>query len=163
MNEARIGKQIGRAPEQLDAGAFLFRFQDLDDGIEIFVGFAQRLAFRRDVAVMKGVERRAEFFDELERGPRAIFGIGHRVRAVVPRTDGGADAKRVGAGAAKRVPIDDREAQMIAHGFAFDDFGGVVMFKGQRIFGFWPFVFELRYVFKCNVHGIKKLQALLEV
>jgi len=107
VNEARIGKQVGRAPEQFDAGALLFLLHDFDDGVEIFVRLAQRLAFRRDVTVMKGIEWRAEFFDELERHPRAIFGIGHRVRAVVPRTNGGANAERVGAGAAKCVPIHD--------------------------------------------------------
>ena len=153
VNEARIGKQVGRAPEQFDAGALLFGFQDLDDGVEIFVRLAQCPAFRRDIAVVKGVERRAEFLDELERDPRAVFGIGHRVRAVVPRADGGANAERVGAGAAERVPIDDREAQMIAHGFAGDDFGGVVMFEGQRIFGFRAFEFYFRDIFKNSFHG----------
>ena len=137
-----MGKEIGRAPEQFDAGALLFLFEHLHDGIEIFVRLAQRPAFRRNVAVMKGIERRAEFFNELERDPRAIFGIGHRIGAIVPRPDRRAHPERIGERVAERVPIDDRKAQMLPHGFAFDDFGGVVMFEGQWVSGFRSFVFD---------------------
>ena len=142
MNEPRMGEEIGRAPQQFDAGALLFPFQDFDDGVEIFVGLAQRFAFRRDVAVMKGIERRAEFFNELERDPRAILGIGHRIGAIVPWPDRRAHPERIGERVAERVPIDDRKAQMFAQGFALDDFSRVVMFEGQRVFGFRPFVFD---------------------
>jgi hypothetical protein len=68
--------------------------------------------------------------------------------------DGGADAEGVGARTAKRVPIDDREAQMVAQGFALDDFSRVVMFEGQRVFGFRPFVFDFLNVFKCHSHKL---------
>jgi hypothetical protein len=52
-------------------------------------------------------------------------------------------SKEVGAGATKRMPVDDRKMQVVAHRFAFDDFGRLVMFEGQRVPGFRPFEFDL--------------------
>jgi len=37
---------------------------------------------------------------------------------------------------------------MLPHGFAFDDFGGVVMFEGQWIPGFRSFVFDFEMFLK---------------
>ena len=59
VNEARIGKQVRRAPEQFDAGAFLFLLQNLGDGVEVLVRLGKCLAFRRDIAVVECVKRRA--------------------------------------------------------------------------------------------------------
>jgi hypothetical protein len=58
------------------------------------------------------------------------------------------------------MPVDDRKMQVVAHRFAFDDFGRLVMFEGQRVPGFRPFEFDLRNVFECSVHGNKKLQTV---
>ena len=46
VDVTRIGKEIGGAPEQLDAGALLFFFEHFDHGVEILVGFAEALAPR---------------------------------------------------------------------------------------------------------------------
>ena len=45
VHVTRIGKEIGRAPEQLDAGALLFFLQNLHDGVEVLVRLAQVFAF----------------------------------------------------------------------------------------------------------------------
>ena len=106
-------KQIGRAPQQFDAGALLFLLQHLDDGVEILVGLGEVCAFRRDVAVVEGVEGRAELLDELEGDARAVLGVLDRSwsrrptgRMAVPTPNG------IAAGAAEGVPVDNREAQM---------------------------------------------------
>ena len=39
MHEPRVAKHVGGAPQQLDPGALLLLFQDVDDGIQICVGF----------------------------------------------------------------------------------------------------------------------------
>ena len=96
--------------------------------------------FRRDVAIVKGVKRRAEFFDEFKSRAHAVLRV---LTDSVPSSHGRmhrARAERIAARAAKRVPVNDREAQMIAHRFALDDFVGVVMFEGERVFGFRAFV-----------------------
>ena len=152
MHEPRIGEQIGRAPEQFDAGALLLFFQHFDHRVEIRVGLAQVFAFRRDVAVVEGVKRRAELFDELEGRPGAVLGVGHGVRPVVPRADGCAHAEGVGQRVAEGVPVHHGEAELFLHGFALDHLGGVVMFERQWISGFGPFEFDFRNVLKRGLH-----------
>ena len=79
---------------------------------------AKRLAFRRNVAVVEAVKRRAEFFDEFKRHARAVLRVANGAGAVVPRTLHRARAERIAAGAAERVPINHGETQMLAHRFA---------------------------------------------
>ena len=66
VHVARIAEQVGRAPEQLDAGPLLLLLDDLDDGVEVLVGLGQRLALGGDVAVVEAEERGAELLHELE-------------------------------------------------------------------------------------------------
>ena len=96
VHVARIAEEIGRAPEQLDAGPLLLFFEHLDDGVEILVRLGEVRAFGRDVAIVERIERRAELLDELERDAGAVLGVLDRVAAVVPRPDGGAGAERIG-------------------------------------------------------------------
>ena len=53
------------------------------------------------------------------------------------------DAEHVGQLAADRVPVGDREAQMVLHRLAVDELVGVVMLEGQRVLGGGPFVLDL--------------------
>ena len=108
--------------KQLDAGALLLLLQHGDDLVEVGVGLAEGLAFRGNVAIMEAVEGSAELLHELEGHVNALDGHVHGVGAVLPRTAIAAGAERVGAGAAEGVPIGDREAQMLLHGLAFDNF-----------------------------------------
>src|ERR1700680_896953 len=48
---ARIGEQVGGAPEELDAGALLLLLEYFDDGVKVLVGIAKALTLGRDVAV----------------------------------------------------------------------------------------------------------------
>ena len=77
VDVARMREQTSRAPKQFHPGALLFLFQHLDDRIQVFVGFPQVLAFGRDIAVVKGVKRRAELLDELKGHTRAVLGVLH--------------------------------------------------------------------------------------
>src|ERR1041385_6806433 len=77
MHITRMGKEASGAPEKLYAGAFLFLFEDRSDRIEILVGGREVFAFGGNVAVVKGVERRAEFLDELEGNAGAFLGVLH--------------------------------------------------------------------------------------
>ena len=66
-----------------------------------------------------------------------------RVGAVLPGPDGAAGAERVAARAAEGVPVDDGEAQVVAHRLAVDHFVGVVVAEGERVLRFGPFVLDL--------------------
>ena len=89
---------------------------------------------------MPAIVRRAKFLDEFKRHARAFLRVLHGVGAVVPRTLHGAGAERIAARAAKGVPVNHGEPEMFAQGFAFDDFLGIVMFEGQRVFRLGTFV-----------------------
>src|ERR1017187_2400695 len=72
-------------------------------------------AIRRNVAIMQGVERRAQFPDELHGHPCRVLGVLGGVRAIVRGPQRRAHAERVRAGATESVPVNDGKAQMIAH------------------------------------------------
>src|ERR1035437_1577253 len=152
VNETRIRKQIRRAPEQFDAGAFLFFFQNFRDGVEILVGFRKSFAFGRNIAVMPAIIWRTEFFDEFKRDVRAPLRIADGVRAVVPRTLHRSGTKRVATRATERVPVDHRETQMFAHRLARDDFVGIVVLESERVFRVRAFVIDFVDGRECSFH-----------
>ena len=63
---AAVGEQVGGAPQQPDLGLLHLLGEDLADVAHVPVGFGQRLAFRRDVAVVEGEEGHAEQAEHLE-------------------------------------------------------------------------------------------------
>jgi hypothetical protein len=95
---------------------------------------------------------RAEFFNEFERNARAILSVGDGVGAIIPGAQRGAGTERIRTGSTKRVPVNHRKAQMIAHRFAFDFFGRVIVFESQRVFGSWSFEFDFRDVLERGAH-----------
>ena len=124
MHVARIGEEVGGAPEQLDAGPGLFVLEDLDDLIEIGVALLEVVAFGGDVAIVERVERGAELLEELEGDLGLALGVRDGVGAVVPGPQRGADAERVGENVTERMPVDDREAEVLLHRLAVDDLVG---------------------------------------
>ena len=149
VHETRIREQIGRAPQELDAGALLLRFQYFRDGVKILVGLRQIPAFRGHVAIMPAIIGGAQFFNELKGHAGALLRVADGVGKIVPGPLHGAGAKRIAANAAKGVPIDDGKAQMVTHGLALHDFFRIVMLEGQRILGLEPFVTNFSNVWEC--------------
>ena len=154
VDVTRIGKQIGRAPEQLDAGALLFLLQHFRHGVEILVRSRPAFCLPAPRRGRESIKRRAQFLDELKRHARAVLRVADGIGAVVPRALHRARAKRIAARAAKGVPVNHRKTQMLAHRFAVDDFIGVVMLERQRIFGTRTFVVDCGYVFECLNHKL---------
>ena len=150
--ETRVDKEAGRAPEQLNPCALLFFFEHLYDGVEVTVRLCEAGAFRRNVPVVKSVERCSQFLDEFEGDARPIACILDGVRAVVPRANGRSDAKRVAQYISESVPVDHGKAEMIGHGPALDEFGSIVVLKGERVPGGWTFVGDLADFWECGVH-----------
>jgi hypothetical protein len=54
-------------------------------------------------------------------------------RAVIPRTDGGSDPERIAQHIPESVPVKPRKAEMIGHRLSLDNFGGIVVFEGERV------------------------------
>ena len=134
VDVAGIAEQIGRPPEQLDAGPLHLFLDDLDYGVEVLVALGQRGAFGGDVAIVEAEERGRQFLHELEGHADPFLGHRHIVAATLPGPEHGAGAKRVGTTAAHGVPVSDTEAEMIFHGLAGHDLGFVVVTERQRVF-----------------------------
>ena len=88
---------------------------------------------RSDIAVVKGIKRSSELLEELESDFGSTLGIPNRVGAVVPRPQSGADSERVREHITERMPVNDREAEVLLHRFPIDDLIGVVMLEIQRV------------------------------
>ena len=159
VHETRVAEEIGGAPEQLDARAFLLLLENAHDSVEVVVALLQRGAFGRDVAIVKTVKGRAQFFEELNEHPRAVLGILYIVRARFPRAHCCAWAEWIIAHSAHGVPIGDAEAQVVLHGLALDYLVGVIMLEGQWIFGIRALVFNCLNVREKFSHGINRVRA----
>ena len=146
VHVAGVGEEVGRAPEQLDAGPCLFVLEDLDDLVEVGVALLEVVALGGDVAIVERVERGAELLEELEGDLGLALGVGDRVGAVVPGPQRRADAERVGERIAERVPVDDREPEVLLHRLAVDDLVGIVMLELQRVPRLGAAVLDLGHV-----------------
>ena len=137
---ARMGEELGGAPEELHAGLLLLGLEELGDGVEPLVRLLEGRAVRGDVAVVEGVVRRAELLANLEEDGDAGLGEIEAGEAGFPRADGGAAAEHVRALTTHGVPIDDGEAEVLGHRLALEDGLGVVVFEGERVLGLRTFV-----------------------
>jgi hypothetical protein len=142
MHETRMGKQAGRAPEQSHPGPLLLLLEHPDNRVQVPIGLAQGPAFGRNVPVVERIKRSAQLFEEFKGDPDAGLGHFHRVSAVFPGAHGGAGAEHVGQLPPDRVPISDREAQVLLHAFALDQLVGVVMLESERLFRVRAFVLD---------------------
>ncbi len=152
MDVAGIAEQVGRAPEELDAGPLLLFLEDLHHGVEVLVGFGQRGALGGDVAVVEAIEGNAELLEELEAHADAVLGVLDGVGLALPGPQHGARPEGIAAGAPHRVPIGDAEPEMVLHRLAFDRLAGVVVAERQRVLRFGAFVTDFGDVGKCG-HG----------
>ena len=103
------------------------------------MGLGQRVALRRDIAVVEAVEIDVDFFEEFKKHTHTLLGVRHGVRSIVPRHEGRSAAEGIGKRIAHDMPVSCGKAQVFAHGFTLDVFVGVVVFKGERIFRFGAF------------------------
>ena len=133
VHVAGVGEEVGRPPEQLDARAALLVLQNLDHLVEVRVALLERLALGGDVAVVEGIEGDAELLEELERGVDLTLRISDRAAAVVPGTHRRAHAERVRQRVAERVPVDNREPQVLLERLASDDLVRNVIPELQRV------------------------------
>ena len=137
---ARIREEVGRAPEEFDAGGFLQRLGVGHERIEMLVGLGERAALGRNVAVVEAPERRADFLKKFKRGVHPGLRDGDCVRTLFPRAHDRAGAERIAARAAKAVPIRDRKPQVLRERAAVDDLVRVVVFERECVFRLRAFV-----------------------
>jgi hypothetical protein len=99
----------------------LLLFQIIHNGVEVLQGLGKSVAAGRDVGVMEAKEGQAEDAEKLEGRIGLHLGLRNRVAGGKPRALDRGSAKRVASAHRKRVPVGDREAQMILEGLAEHD------------------------------------------
>ena len=129
-HEPAVGKQIGGAPEQFGAGRLHLALKIIRHLAQTGRVFGKILAFGAHIGVVKAEIRGAKDCKHLKRCIGLDFRMRHRLAK--PRAVKGLAAKRVATRPGKRMPIGHGKAQMVAHGFAAQHFGGVIV--PERIF-----------------------------
>ena len=149
---AAVGEQVGGAPQQPHLLSLHFLGEDVADFAHIAVGFRQRGALRRNVAVVEAEERHTQQVEHLERHIGLETGMVHRLAK--PGTFERGTAEGIGAGPGKGMPISDGEAQMVLHALAKYEPVGIVVAEGQRIGAVRPLVGDgVLAVEKAGTHG----------
>ncbi|MNS68211.1 hypothetical protein D3C72_1014860 [compost metagenome] len=139
-SETRIAEAIGGAPQQLDAAGFLVLLEVINHLREMVAILLQRAAFRGDIGVMEAVIVDTQFGEEFEgRGCFADRQL-HGIAGVLPRALERPRTEHIGARPDERVPVTGGHAQVFAHGFAEDEFVGVVVTEGEGGIAVWAFV-----------------------
>src|SRR5208337_1247714 len=122
--------------------------------VEVGMTFLERRALRRDVPVVERVKRGSQLLEKLEGHLGLALGVGHRVAAIVPGTVCRTHSERIGQCVAKRVPVDDREPEMLLHRLATDDFAGIVMLELQGVTRLGTPKIDLRHIRKKRGHRL---------
>ena len=86
-----------------------------------------------NVSVVEGVEGCADLLEKLERRASLALGVLDGAGAVVPGADGRPRAEWVGEWIAERVPINDREPQVLFQGPPAEHLVRVVVLEFQRV------------------------------
>ena len=143
LGVARMCKEAGGAPEELLAGALLLLGERAGDSVERGVRLGESVEFGGHIAVVEAVEVDVDLLEEFKEDAHALLGVGNGVRSVIPGHQRRAAAKGIGERVAHHMPVGGGEAQMVSHRLALDEFVGIVLFKGEGIFGFRPFEGDL--------------------
>ena len=131
--EAGVAEQVGRAPQELDAGAGLVLAGVVDHGVEDGRRLGPGLAFGCDVAVVEAVERHAQLGEELECGVQLGPTGRQRVVRVEPGAVKRARAEHVLARGRERMPHGDGKSEVVFHPLAEDDSVRLIDLVGEGI------------------------------
>jgi hypothetical protein len=104
-----------------------------DHAVEIAIRLRERLALRRNVAVVETIKRHADLLEKFEGGIHARFRNRDRIRAELPRTLNRAGTERIRARPTKRVPVRDRKTQVLRHRLPVYHLVRVVVAEGEGI------------------------------
>ena len=116
---ARMGEQVGGAPQEPDAGPLLVPGGVVGERIEVRTELRVRRALWRHVAVMEAVVGDADLGEELEGDRHLRSRRRHLVAAAVePGTVHGPDPEHVHAGPGERVPETDTRPEVVLHALA---------------------------------------------
>ena len=143
---AWMGEQASGAPEEFFAVGLLQAFEVIGDFIERCIGCCEVVELRCDVAIVEAVVVDASFVEEFEKHVSAFECVVNGIGLIIPWHQCGGSAEGVGETIAHDVPIGSGEAHVIAHGFALDEFIGIVVLECERVTRGRAFVLNFRNV-----------------
>ena len=143
VHVAGVSEDVGRAPQQLDAGFGLLLLGVGDDLPEVLLILLGRGGLVHEVHVVEAVVLDAHLLHELEACVHFCLGALDGACRRVPREGLGAAAELVAALGAEGVPPCHREFEPILHFFALHDLFGIVVAERHRVFRILAFEFDL--------------------
>ena len=154
LSIAGMREQASGAPEEFFAVSLLQAFEVIGDFVECGIGCSEVVELGCDVAIVEAVVVNAGFVEEFEKHVGTLECVVHGIGLIVPGHQSGGSAEGVGETIAHHVPIGSGEAHMIAHGFALDEFIGIVVLECEGIARTGALVLNFRNVGKIR-HGEK--------
>ena len=145
VHVAGVAEDIGRAPQQFDAGFGLFLLGVGYDLPEVLFVLFGRRGFVHEVYVVETIVLDADLPHEFETRVHLGFRALDRTCGLVPREGFGAAAELVAAFGAEGVPPRHRETEPILHLAAFHDFFGVIVTESHRVLRLRAFEFDLSH------------------
>lgn len=146
LRVAWVGEQASGAPEEFLAVGLLQAFEVIGDFVECRIGCSEVVELRSDVAIVEAVVVDAGFVEEFEKHIGALECVIDGIGLIVPGHQSGSSAEGVGETIAHDVPIGGSEAHVIAHGFALDEFIGIVVLECEGVTRGRAFVLNFRNV-----------------
>ena len=124
---ARVGEQVGRAPQQTDAGPFLVAGGVVGERVEVRPELRVAAPLGRHVAIVEAVVGDADLGEELEGDGHLRPRGRHLVAAAAePRTIHGPGAEHVHARPGEGVPEADARPEVVLHALPEDEPIGLV-------------------------------------
>ncbi len=140
VHVAGMAEEVGRAPEQLDAGSIHLFPGIVGDGGQAALRLRQGAGLVDQIEIVKAEIGDADLGDELKGGVHLVFGALNGIRGAVPWELHGADAEGIAARIAEGMPVGDGEPEVLIHRLAAHHAVLVVILKGQRIVALRPLV-----------------------
>ena len=136
---ARVGEEIGRAPQELDAGPFLVAQRIVHERVQVGLELGERGSLGRHVHVVEAVVGHAQLLEELEGDGHLQARCLHRIHGrIQPRPIERPGTEHVSPIPGERVPQAHADAEVLLHALAQDHAIGIVDLECQRIGGLQP-------------------------
>ena len=131
---ARVGEQVGRAPEQPGLDSLLVAERVIGQCVEVVAELGEGAAFRGNVPIVEAVIRDAELLDELERHGHLLARGRHRFGGrIEPGPVKCPDPEHVAAIPGKGVPEAHADPEVVLHALSEDKPIGFVDLECKRI------------------------------
>ena len=149
-----MAEEVGRAPQELDAGALHLALHAFEDAVEVRVALPERGPLGRDVAIVEGEVGRTELLEEFECSLQLLSSSLEGVARAVPRPLEGLLTESVATLPGKGMPVADSRPKLSLHALPQHQTASVVVAVRERILRLGALEFDGRDASKIALgHG----------